>query len=84
MAGFILVAFTGALALLGVWLLWSADPDTDDWCDCGQPLWYHADFFLRPDRRIMTVALFALSMVAALTTGVVWGVRNAKAHRNIR
>lgn len=48
MAGFILVAFTGALALLGVWLLWSADPDTDDWCDCGQPLWYHADFFCDP------------------------------------
>ena len=32
----------------------------------------------------MTVALFALSMIAALTVGVVWGVRNAKAHRNIR
>ena len=43
MAGFILVAFTGALALLGVWLLYTSNPDPEDWCDCGQPLWYHTD-----------------------------------------
>ena len=32
----------------------------------------------------MTVALFAITMILALAAGVVWGVRNAKAHRNIR
>ena len=48
MAGWILVFCTAALAGLGVWLLVGTSNDTDDWCDCGQPLWYHADFWCDP------------------------------------
>jgi len=32
----------------------------------------------------MTVIVFAATMILALAAGVVWGVRNAKAHRDIR
>lgn len=49
MAGLILVTCTAGLAALGVWLLYSANPDTE-WCEhCDRPLWYHSDLWCDED-----------------------------------